>query len=147
MIQKRTLQTPFQFIQKNQYVTALEHYKRIVSQNPLWVADALIPLYRLLQTRQEDWYLRLIIAEIYVSARYFSDALYELEDIYEENLILAKSCFYWAKYGLTNPMILGYYCCSDQPSTMISQLSDFRYPATGLYVTKQLGKQPLSFQD
>jgi len=93
----KSLRAPLAYIQQTQYVTALEHYKRILAQNPLLLADALIPLYRLLQTRDEDWYLRLIIAEIYVSARYYADALYELEELYAENPNFSQMYFLLGK--------------------------------------------------
>jgi len=93
----KTLRTPFAYIQQNQYVPALEQYKRILAQSPLLLADALIPLYHMLQTRHDDWYLRLIIAELYVSTRYYSDALYEIEEIYEENPNFSQMYFLLGK--------------------------------------------------
>lgn len=82
---KTALQLPFSLVQQHQYVTALEQYKRILRHQPLLIADALIPLYHLLQTRDEEWHLRLIIAELYVCTRYFLDAIHELEELYERN--------------------------------------------------------------
>ncbi len=105
---KKSLQLPFSYIQQNQYVTALEHYKRLLSHNPGFLADALIPLYHILQTRDEDWYLRLVIAELYVSTRYFSDALYELEDLYEQNPNFSQMYFLLGKIWVQshNPRVL-----------------------------------------
>ncbi len=105
---KKSLQLPFSYIQQNQYVTALEHYKRLLSQYPGFLADALIPLYHILQTRDEDWYLRLVIAELYIATRYFSDALYELEDLYEQNPNFSQMYFLLGKIWVQshNPRVL-----------------------------------------
>ena len=97
MKQKKSLELPFSYVQQNQYVPALEQYKRLLSHSPGFLADALIALYHLLQTRDDDWYLRLLIAELYVSTRYFSDAICELEDLYELNPSFSQLYFLLGK--------------------------------------------------
>ncbi|MGE4169418.1 MAG: tetratricopeptide repeat protein [Candidatus Margulisiibacteriota bacterium] len=74
----------FLLVRKGLLVDALEKFKLLLAEEPAWLADVLIPLYKRL-ARKEALNLRLLVAEVLVSAKAYNEALDELTDIVEQD--------------------------------------------------------------
>ncbi len=72
---------------------ALDRLSSVAKENPLLLAQILTPLYVLLKEQKDPPQLRIVIAQLYIEHQRYTEAFYELEELFEQNPLFTQTYF------------------------------------------------------
>tara|TARA_B100000427_G_scaffold325713_1_gene333057 strand:+ start:21167 stop:23542 length:2376 start_codon:yes stop_codon:yes gene_type:complete len=84
-------------VKRKQYLEALDRYKDYLIRSPNNLALVLIDLYKILYKSPTDINIRLIISELYIKHKFYSDACIELEEMFDINPNFSQTYFLLSK--------------------------------------------------